>query len=57
MVALAAVANAKLCLYNNQWWGKSAVVYDQYVQDWNACNYWNWHARNVNTFPSAKGSI
>ncbi|KAJ3091715.1 hypothetical protein HDU96_002957, partial [Phlyctochytrium bullatum] len=63
MLAIVAVANAKLCLYHNSLpfptdeWYKSVVVYDQWVGDWNACNYWNWHARNLNTFESAKSQI
>ncbi|KAJ3092435.1 hypothetical protein HDU96_002751, partial [Phlyctochytrium bullatum] len=36
---------------------KSVLVYDQYVQDWNACNYWNWHVRNLDTFSKAKNII
>ncbi|KAJ3116325.1 hypothetical protein HDU96_009885 [Phlyctochytrium bullatum] len=56
VLALAAATQAKLCLWHNNWY-KSVVVYDQNVQDWNGCRYWNWHAQNLNTFSSAVGYI
>ncbi|KAJ3114733.1 hypothetical protein HDU96_001732 [Phlyctochytrium bullatum] len=56
---LAAGTQAKLCLYSNndETQRKSVIVFDQYVQDFNACRYWNWHAQNVNTFSTAQRFI
>ncbi|KAJ3112903.1 hypothetical protein HDU96_004029 [Phlyctochytrium bullatum] len=43
------IASAKSCIYNYDRF-KYILVWDYSVKDFDTCNYWNWHARNLAYF-------
>ncbi|KAJ3114650.1 hypothetical protein HDU96_001849 [Phlyctochytrium bullatum] len=57
LAALIPSALGKTCLYHFDQFFKTIFAWDAYVQDFNVCNYWNWHYFNLPNFTSIRIDI